>query len=86
MEKEHYEELAKSIELAAGGQWMPLAILAVFFGLIIFLLLFIYKKDLKSSDQRHKDNEVLIKQLTVNQISIGKVLTKLETKVEILEK
>ncbi len=86
MEEKHYEELTKSIELAASGQWMPLAILALFFGLIVFLLLFIYKKDLKSSDQRHKDNEALIKQLTKNQIDIGKILTKLETKVEILEK
>lgn len=86
MEEEHYNELVKSLEMAQSGQWMPLAILGLFFGFIIFLLLFIYKKDQKSSNQRHKDNEMLIVKLTDNQIEIGKVLTKLETKVEILEK
>ena len=86
METEHYEELIKSLELAQGGQWMPLAVLGVFFAFIIFLLLYIYKKDQKTSTQRHADNEALIEKLTLNQVEIGKVLTKLETKVEILEK
>ena len=86
MEKEHYQELIKTLEQAQGGNWMPLAILGIFFTFILFLLLYIYKKDQKISDKRHEDSETLIEKLTDNQVEIGKVLTKLETKVEILEK
>lgn len=86
MEKEHYEELIKSIEMAQSGQWMPLAILGLFFAFILFLLLYIYKKDQTSSNERHRDSEKIQDKLTDNQIKIGLVLTKLETKVEILER
>ncbi len=86
MEQEHYRELIKSFEQANSGNWMPLAILGLFFSFILFLLLYIYKKDQRNSNERHRDSEKIQEKLTDNQIEIGKVLTKLETKVEMLEK
>ncbi len=80
MEEKHIEELNKAFELAnIHGQWMPMAILGSFFGIIILLLLYIYKKDLNLSNKRHTDNEELIKKLSEGQIKLEKILVRLDT-------
>jgi hypothetical protein len=86
MEKKNYLEIADSAIAANNGYWLPLATLAIAFSLIIFLLLYIYKREQKQNDKRHEENEVLIKMLTESQSKISTVLTKLEIEVEYLKK
>lgn len=64
MNESQITELQKSIELAQAGQWMPATIVAGFLGLIIVLLLYIYRKDQTISNGRHEESEKQLKVLT----------------------
>lgn len=64
MNETHIAELQRTIENAQAGQWMPATIVAGFLGLIIVLLLYIYRKEQNISSSRHKDAEQQLKILT----------------------
>lgn len=74
MNEKTVAETQKIIELAQQGNWIPAAIVAGFLGLIITLLLYIYRKDRDSSYKRHEENEKLVKELARNQTTMKEIL------------
>lgn len=60
---EHIKELSTAIEYAKEGYWMPLAIICVFFMIIIVLLVVQWTNYKNSNEKRHTENETLIKEL-----------------------
>lgn len=64
------EELREIIEQASQGNWTPIAIVASFFGLMILLLMYIWKQTLKNNDDRHERSEDLIEKSLNNQKGI----------------
>jgi len=57
MEKDHIIEGNKVMVEASGGNWIPAAIVGTLFTVIILLLLYIYNRDRKLSNRRHRDSE-----------------------------
>ena len=79
---EQTEELIKAIESANNGFWMPLTTITVVFGVVISLLLYIWKNSQKTNDKRHGENEVMIKELSKTSNTMGLLLVKIETNQE----
>jgi len=79
MNEKTVAETQKIIELAQQGNWIPAAIVAGFLGLIITLLLYIYRKDRTDSNKRHEENERLMAKSIENQSTMSLILTELQT-------
>ena len=86
MNESQIAELQKSIELAQAGQWMPATIVAGFLGLIIVLLLYIYRKDRSVSDKRHTDSEEQLKIAIESNQKLTVIVERHDVKIENLEK
>lgn len=79
---EQTEEIIKAIELANNGFWMPLTTVTVVFGVVISLLLYIWKNSQKNNDTRHTSNEKMIRDLAKTSNTMGLLLVKIETNQE----
>lgn len=79
---EQTEEILKAIESANNGFWMPLTTITVVFGVVISLLLYIWKNSQKTNDKRHSENEKVIKDLAKTSNTMGLLLVKIETNQE----
>ncbi len=75
---EQSEEILKAIESANSGMWFPIATIVGVFGILVMLLLYIWKQSQRTNDKRHKDSEKMIKELKDGNIKIGNVLIRLE--------
>ena len=75
MEKQHLQETVMLANEASLGNWFPAALVGTLLSLIILLLLSIYKRDKKSNEKRHQDNEKIIKDLAENHKELSKVAT-----------
>ena len=80
------DEIRRVIEEASNNNWIPVSIVIAVFGIIIALLLHIWKTSQEEMKNRHAKAEDNIDKLTESQRSISMVLTKLETIVEYHEK
>lgn len=67
MDKETADEIIKSVESATAGNWIPLTVVAACFGVVIILLVYIWKQKMKEDERRHDSNEAILKQLTENE-------------------
>jgi hypothetical protein len=86
MEFTEVEELNKIIESAQHGYWLPFAIMATAWSIIIGLLIYIYNKNNAGTDKRLSDNEQLTKELAVARISDSQILKELQTIIKYHEK
>lgn len=80
------DEIKRVIEEASNNNWIPISIVIAIFGIVIALLLYIWKTSQEEMKNRHAKAEDNIDKLTESQRSISMVLTKLETIVEYHEK
>ncbi len=76
------EEILKAIEKTNDGVWLPIATLTVVFGVVISLLLYIWKQSQKTNEKRHTDNEKMIKGMSKTLQTMGLLLVKIETNQE----
>jgi len=83
---EEAKEIIKAVEVANDGIWFPLTTIVFFFGLVIFLLLRIYRISQKASDKRHEENERLISGLVESKHTNDLILQRLELIVASHEK
>lgn len=67
MDKETADEIIRTVESANSGNWIPLTIVAAAFGVVIILLVYIWKQKMKEDERRHDANESILKQLTENE-------------------
>jgi len=79
---EQTEEILKAIEQTNEGVWLPIATLTVVFGVVISLLLYIWKQSQKTNDKRHTDNEKMIKGMSKTLQTMSLLLVKIETNQE----
>jgi len=79
---EQTEEILKAIEQTNDGVWLPIATLTVVFGVVVSLLLYIWKQSQRTNDKRHEDNEHMIKGMNATLTTMGKILVKIETNQE----
>ncbi len=89
MEQREVEELIKAVELSNQGQWMPIASITLAFGVVIALLIFIWKQSQKNNDKRHEasekrheENEAVIKSNNETIVKMGMVLAKYGERIE----
>jgi len=89
MEQREVEELIKVFESANQGNWMPIATVTFAFGLVISLLLVIWKQSQKNNDKRHEasekrheENEAVIKSNNETIVKMGMVLAKYGERIE----
>lgn len=80
------DEIKRVIEEASNNNWIPISIVIAIFGIVIALLLYIWKTSQEEMKNRHAKAEDNIDKLTESQRSISMVLTKLETIVEYHER
>jgi hypothetical protein len=76
---EQTEEILKAIEQTNDGVWLPIATLTVVFGVVVSLLLYIWKQSQKTNDKRHTDNEKMIKGMSKTLQTMSLLLVKIET-------
>jgi hypothetical protein len=67
MDEKTTEELIKVVQNANSGNWMPLTIVAGVFGVVIILLVYIWKQKMKEDERRHDSHEKILTQLTENE-------------------
>lgn len=79
---EQTEEIARAIESASNGMWVPILTISTVFSLLIALLLIIWKITWKNNDKRHTDNEDLLKEVAETTKKMGDLLIKIESKQE----
>ena len=79
---EQTEEILKAKEQTNEGVWLPIATLTVVFGVVISLLLYIWKQSQKTNDKRHTDNEKMIKGMSKTLQTMSLLLVKIETNQE----
>ena len=75
------DEIRKMIDQASDGIWFPLAVVSFTFGIVIALLLYIWKQSQITNNKRHNQNENLISTLSNNAIEQTAINTRLETLV-----
>ena len=80
------EEIIKAVESAQAGNWIPITVVAGVFGIVVMLLLYIWKRKIKDDERRHTTNERIMEKLTDNQTDLRIMVKGLEAKTENLEK
>jgi hypothetical protein len=83
---EQSEEILKAIESANSGMWFPIATIIGVFGILVMLLLYIWKQSQRTNDKRHKDNEKMISELKDNTKLLSDLVIKIEAKQEYQQK
>lgn len=83
---EQSEEILKAIESANSGMWFPIATIVGVFGILVMLLLYIWKQSQRTNDKRHKDNEQMISELKDNTKLLSDLVIKIETRQEYQQK
>jgi len=83
---EQSEEILKAIESANNGMWFPIATIVGVFGILVMLLLYIWKQSQRTNDKRHKDNEKMISELNENTKLLSDLVIKIEAKQEYQQK
>jgi preprotein translocase subunit YajC len=83
---EQSEEILKAIESANSGMWFPIATIVGVFGILVMLLLYIWKQSQRTNDKRHKDNEQMISELKDNTKLLSDLVIKIETRQEFQQK
>lgn len=79
------DEIIKAVESAQDGNWIPITVVCAIFGIVVMLLLYIWKRKMSDDERRHSTNERIMEKLTDNQTDLRIIVKGLETKTESLE-
>jgi hypothetical protein len=79
------KELLSAYEAAKNGYMLPLGVLGAAWLVIISLLISIYKRDRKESDQRHKETREILKALTENTHELTTLVKVQEVRIDNIE-
>jgi len=82
MNKEQVQEVFKIMNEANSGNWLPIAVVGFLFGIIIVLLLYIYKRDRKISLYKHKDIDEIQSRLSSNNEKLTILVNRHDVKLE----
>jgi len=85
MEPEHIQEIKEIVNQASSGNWIPAAVVASLVGVIVILLLMIYKRDKKEIEKKHDDLNEVTKKLTDLTTSNQKLLAVHDIEIENLK-
>ena len=86
MDEKHIGEIEQAIESAQNGFWFPLLTIVFLFGIIITLLIFIWKRSEKANDKRHEDAEKQLAKLAEISAEQAILLQKHDIQIDHLEK
>lgn len=78
-------ELIQAYEAAQNGYVLPLGVLGAAWVIIISLLISIYKRDRKESDQSHKETREILKALTENTSELTTLVKVQEVRIDNIE-
>lgn len=85
MEEKHVEELIESVKLAQQGYWMPFAVIAALFGIIIFLLIAHWRKSEAYHHEKHKENDKRYEKYVTEMTEIAIMVRVHEAEIENLK-
>jgi uncharacterized membrane protein len=85
MEKEQLNELIETYKLALEGYWLPMAIIAGMFTIIVLLLIAFWRKSESYHHEKHKENSEFRKEYEKQMLIIGKIHENHEIRIEHLE-
>ena len=82
MNKEQVQEVFKIMNEANSGNWLPIAVVGILFGIIIVLLLYIYNRDRKISVYKHRDIDEIQSRLSSNNEKLTILVNRHDVKLE----
>lgn len=80
------EEIKRIIEEATSGNFLPLAIVAAVFSVVILLLLYIWNKTQNDNEKRHESHEEMLKTLVESNQEQKLINQRLEIMVNVHER
>lgn len=86
MEEKQLNELVESIKLAQDGYWMPMAVIAGLFAIIIILLIAFWKKSEGYHHAKHKENDKRHEKYMTEMTEIAIMVRVHEAEIENLKK
>lgn len=66
MEEKQLNELIESLKLAQDGYWLPMAVIAGMFSIIVILLISFWKKSEAYHHEKHRENDEFRKEFEKN--------------------
>lgn len=85
MEEKQLVELIQSLKLAQDGYWLPMAVIAGMFSIIVLLLVSFWKKSEAYHHEKHKENDEFRKEYEKQMINIGLIVAKHEVEINHLK-
>jgi hypothetical protein len=85
IQPEHITELNKSVEMAAQGYWMPLAVVCLLFSVIIVLLVILWTSYKKRNEESHKETRELIRELAANNNKLTELVIRHEVIIDTIK-
>lgn len=85
MEKEQLNEVVESIKLAQEGYWLPMAVIAALFTIIIALLIAFWRKSETYHHAKHKENDEFKKEYEKQMTNLAILVAKHEVEIEHLK-
>lgn len=82
MEESQFNEVRQIIAHASDGNWMPLAIVAGCFTLVILLLVYIYNLHQKTNSEKHNTTERMINEIAKNNLRLDKIVEKHDLRLD----
>lgn len=82
MDEQQIKEVGQIIVEAGGGNWIPAAVVGSLMSVIVILLLYIYSRDRRSSDRRHKEAEATQEKLTESNELLRRMLAVHDVKIQ----
>jgi hypothetical protein len=82
IQPEHITELNKSVEMAAQGYWMPLAVVCLLFSVIIVLLVILWTSYKKRNEESHKETRELIRELADNNKNLTTLVIRHDVEID----
>lgn len=85
MEKEHLNEMAETFKMAQDGYWLPLAVVAGLFAIIVMLIIFIWSRSERYHHNKHKENDEFKKEYEKQMTNLAILVAKHEVEINHLK-
>jgi hypothetical protein len=86
MEEKHLVEMAETVKMAQSGYWLPLAVVAGLFGIIVMLIIVIWNRSEKYHHGKHRESDDFRREYEKQMIVSAQIHENHEIRIEHLEK